>query len=85
MSLSQYMEEAYGMRSDSSYGDNLKYLATYDSSSLKELSTIVNNYVRPVFRKVLTNDGLNYDAMANDNSNTRAYFGNLVSLIYPEL
>ena len=81
----QYMEEAYGVRSDSSHGDNLKYLASNDSSSLTKLSTIVADYARRVFKKVLANGSLNYGATANDKSNTRAYFRNLVLPLYPEL
>ena len=81
----RYMEEAYGVRSDSSHGDNLKYLAAHDSLSLKKLSTIVDDYVRRVFRKALANESLNYGSTANDKSNTRAYFRNLALSLYPEL
>ena len=81
--IRNHMREAYGVRSDGSHGDNLKYLKQNDTEQLKALSTIVDNYVRAVFRKVICQDRLNYDSTPASKANTRAYFLALLHAIYP--
>ena len=45
--------DAYGVRSDDSHGDTLKYLKEKDGESLVNLSSILDDYVRRVFKKLL--------------------------------
>ncbi|WP_414150090.1 hypothetical protein ACIZ62_10180 [Acetobacterium carbinolicum] len=79
-----YMKEAFGIRSDSSHGDNLKYLKENNCESLKNLSTIVDDYVRRVFRKIISEKELNYDLTPEKKANTRKYFQTLKQSIYPD-
>lgn len=80
----KYMREAYGVRSDSSHGDNLKYLKENDKDSLKVLSCTIDNYVRRVFRKVIKKTELNYDNTDEKKARTREYFRKLTQSICPE-
>lgn len=80
----QHMREAYGIRSDSSHGENLKYLKENDINSLKELSSKIDSYVRKVFRKVIAKTELNYDNTDQKKAKTRQYFRELTHAIYPE-
>lgn len=80
----KYMREAYGVRSDSSHGDNLKYLKENDEDCLKVLSSIIDDYVRRVFRKVIRETELNYDNTDQKKAKTREYFRRLTQSIYPE-
>lgn len=79
-----YMQEAYGIRSDSSHGDNLKYLKENDINGLKRLASIIDDYVRRVFRKAIANDELNYDSTSESKAKTRSYFRNLTQQVFPE-
>lgn len=81
--IRNHMREAYGVRSDGSHGDNLKYLKQNDTEQLKVLSTMVDNYVRAVFRRVICQDSLNHDSTPESKANTRAYFQTLMHAIYP--
>lgn len=80
----KYMREAYGVRSDNSHGDNLKYLKENDEESLKALSSTIDNYVRRVFRKVIKKAELNYDNTDEKKAKTREYFRKIKQSIYPE-
>lgn len=61
--------DAYGVRSDDSHGDTLKYLKEKDGESLVNLSSILDDYVRRVFKKVIAAEELNY----NDIPEEKAY------------
>lgn len=61
--------DAYGVRSDDSHGDTLKYLKEKDRESLVNLSSILDDYVRRVFKKVIAAEELNY----NDIPEEKAY------------
>lgn len=78
-----HMREAYGVRSDSSHGDTLKYLKQNDTEDLKTLSTLLDGYVRSVFRRVICQENLNYDTASERKANTRAYFRALAQTVYP--
>lgn len=79
----KYMREAYGVRSDSSHGDNLKYLKENDENNLKVLSRTIDDYVRRVFRKIIKEKELNYDNTDQKKAKTREYFRRLTQSIYP--
>lgn len=82
--IRQNIRAAYGVRSDSSHGDNLKYLRENDKESLQELAIAVDDYVRRVFRKTISNQNLNYSADSETKVNVREYFRELMKSVYPE-
>lgn len=82
--IRQNVRAAYGVRSDSSHGDNLKYLKENDKESLQELAIAVDDYVRRVFRKTISNKNLNYSAVPEEKINVRGYFRELMKSVYPE-
>ena len=61
--------DAYGVRSDDSHGDTLKYLKEKGRESLVNLSSILDDYVRRGFKKVIAVEELNY----NDIPEEKAY------------
>lgn len=71
------MKNAYGVRSDGSHGDNLKYLKENDRDSLKRLSVVVDDYVRRVFRRVISKSDLNYGNTFEEKARVRKYFREL--------
>lgn len=81
--IRKHMREAYGVRSDGSHGDTLGYLKEHDMDQLKTLSTLLDDYVRDVFRKVICQETLNYDATSESKATVRAYFRTLVQNLYP--
>ena len=76
------MVDAYGVRSDSSHGDRLKYLNSRTPEDLARLSTAVDGYVRRVFGKAITDDSLNYEHDTDKNANVRAFFKNCARTYY---
>lgn len=76
------MRDAYGVRSDGSHGENLKYLRDNNQEDLVELSKKTDEYVRHVFRKVIENDALNYDTTDDRKTEVRAYFRNIAEAVY---
>lgn len=50
----------YGIRSDYSHGDRLKYLEHHSENEMTELSIRVDSYVRRVMRIILFNNNFNY-------------------------
>lgn len=68
------MRDAYGVRSDGSHGENLKYLRDNNQEDLVRLSKKTDEYVRRVFRKVIMDDALNYDTTEDRKTVVRAYF-----------
>lgn len=78
------MREAYGVRSDSSHGDNLKYLKAHNQDDLKRLSFTIDDYVRRVFRKIFLNKELNYDKTTEKRAKTRLYFRTITEEFYSE-
>lgn len=82
--IRQNIRAAYGVRSDSSHGDNLKYLNENTKENLQELAINVDDYVRRVFRKTISNKNLNYSAVSEEKVNVRGYFRELMKSVYPE-
>ena len=78
------MRDAYGVRSDGSHGDYIKYLKEHDENSLAELSTTIDSYVRSVFQKVITFENLNYAPTPEAAAKTRDYFRAIARNFYPE-
>jgi len=78
------MKMAYGIRSDSSHGDSLKYLKENDDESMKTLVKRIDDYVRRVFRKVIAVEELNYDATSQNKTSVRTYFKKIMRMIYSE-
>lgn len=78
------MRDAYGVRSDGSHGDNLKYLKDNNHEALANLSRKLDDYVRRVFRKVIENDLLNYGSTDDSKATVRAYFRTMMQTVYPE-
>ena len=72
------LREAYGVRSDGSHGSKLNYLKKNNEESLEELSSVVDDYTRRVFRKIIINKDLNYDTSAEKEAATRKYFHSLI-------
>lgn len=78
------MRDAYGIRSDGSHGDNLKYLCDNDYEALANLSKKVDDYVRRVFRKVIADSTLNYDTTDGRKAEVRAHFRIMMQAVYPK-
>lgn len=72
------MRAAYGIRSDHSHGDSLKYLKENSVDDLVRLSCVLDDYVRRVFRKIMENPELNYDTTSEGKANVRAFFKKLI-------
>lgn len=77
------IRDAYGVRSDSSHGENLSYFKDNDSERLKELARTVDDYVRRVFRKVIEEPALNYDTSSEQKAAVRAHFKAIMLTVYP--
>ena len=78
------MRAAYGVRSDGSHGENLKYLQENDREKLMRLSTVIDDYVRRVFRKAISVENLNYNNTSEEKARIRKYFSDLAKTVYPE-
>lgn len=78
------MRDAYGVRSDGSHGENLKFLRDNDREALSNLSKKLDDYVRRVFTKVISDDTLNYDTADGSKTEVRARFRTMMQAIYPE-
>ena len=76
--------DAYGVRSDDSHGDTLKYLKEKDGESLVNLSSILDDYVRRVFKKVIAVEELNYNDIPEEKAYVRKYFTDLAKMFYSE-
>lgn len=76
--------DAYGVRSDDSHGDTLKYLKEKDRESLVNLSSILDDYVRRVFKKVIAVEELNYNDIPKEKAYVREYFTDLAKMFYSE-
>lgn len=78
------MRDAYGIRSDGSHGDNLKYLRDNDHQALANLSKKLDEYIRRVFRKVIADSTLNYDTTDGSKAEVRRHFRTMMRAVYPE-
>ena len=76
--------DAYGVRSDDSHGGTLKYLKEKDGESLVNLSSILDDYVRRVFKKVIAVEELNYNDIPEKKAYVRKYFTDLAKMFYSE-
>lgn len=76
------MRDAYGVRSDGSHGENLKYLRDNDREALANLSKKLDGYVRRVFTKVIADETFNYDATDGSKADVRARFRTIMQSIY---
>ncbi len=76
--IRQDLREVYGVRSDASHGENLKYLKNKNEDELIELSRWLDDYVRRVFRKVIAQKELNYDPTPESKAKVRAFFNALL-------
>lgn len=76
------MRDAYGVRSDGSHGENLKYLRDNDREALANLSKKLDGYVRRVFTKVIADETFNYDATDGSKVDVRARFRTIMQSIY---
>ena len=76
--------DAYGVRSDDSHGDTLKYLKEKDRESLVNLSSILDDYVRRVLKKVIAVEELNYNDIPEEKAYVRKYFTDLAKMFYSE-
>ena len=68
------MKAAYGVRSDYSHGDSLKFFKESNVEDLVQLSCVLDDYVRRVFRKILETPELNYDIASESKAKVRRYF-----------
>ena len=68
------MKILYGIRSDSSHGDSLKFLKENPDSALSEYARKLDEYVRRVFRVVISESGLNYEPESDRKIQVRAFF-----------
>ena len=82
--IRENMRDAYGVRSDGSHGENLKYLQENDREKLMRLSTVIDDYVRRVFRKAISVENLNYNNTSEEKARIRKYFSDLAKTVYPE-
>lgn len=51
---------------------------------MEELSTILDNYVRNVFKKIFTEKSLNYSASSQDKTRVKKHFQELATTFYPK-
>ena len=72
------------MRDAYSHGENLKYLQENDREKLMRLSTVIDDYVRRVFRKAISVENLNYNNTSEEKARIRKYFSDLAKTVYPE-
>ena len=75
------MRDAYGVRSDGTHGDNLKYLQENDGEDLITLAITIDDYVRRVFRKVIAVEKLNYNNSSEEKARVRKYFSDLAKKV----
>lgn len=73
----------YGIRSDSSHGDSLKYLKENKREDLPMLAAKLDDYVRRVFRLVMKDPNLNYAPDSEKKVKVRAYFLDQAKALYP--
>lgn len=74
------MHEAFGIRSDFSHGDYIKYLKHHSDIELKELSQRIDQYVRNVFTKILKEPDKNYNLKTRNN--VKNYFSRIAKEKY---
>ena len=77
--IQEDMKDAYGIRSDSSHGDELKYLKKHNRGDMIELCTRIDDYVRHVLRDVFVQKELNYGNGIGDKQNVKDYFEQFLS------
>ena len=75
------MRDAYGVRSDGTHGDNLKYLQENDGEDLITLAITIDDYVRRVFRRVIAVEKLNYNNSSEEKARVRKYFSDLAKKV----
>lgn len=75
--IKSLMDAAYGIRSDHSHGDNLKYLSTNGLKSLEQVSMDLDGVLRKVFRKILKQPELNYASEHSDIQRVRQYWNSI--------
>ncbi|MDB2150117.1 hypothetical protein PMX75_25890, partial [Enterocloster clostridioformis] len=51
---------------------------------LMRLSTVIDDYVRRVFRKAISVENLNYNNTSEEKARIRKYFSDLAKTVYPE-
>ena len=66
------MQDAFGIRSDFSHGDYIKFVKHHSEEELKELSQRVDGYVRRVLRKIFEEPDKNYTLKTRNE--VRSYF-----------
>lgn len=76
--VNEDMRAAYGIRSDSSHGDELKYLENHTKAEMTDLCTRIDDYVRRVFQKVFVQDDLNYGNGIGDRKHVKDYFAQFI-------
>lgn len=64
--------------------NTLKYLKEKDRESLVNLSSILDDYVRRVFKKVIAVEELNYNDIPKEKAYVRKYFTDLAKMFYSE-
>ena len=64
--------------------NTLKYLKEKDRESLVNLSSILDDYVRRVFKKVIAVEELNYNDIPEEKAYVRKYFTDLAKMFYSE-
>ena len=55
-----------------------------DREKLMRLSTVIDDYVRRVFRKAISVENLNYNNTSEEKARIRKYFSDLAKTVYPE-
>lgn len=75
------MHEAFGIRSDFSHGDYIKYLKYHSDIELKELSQRIDQYMRNVFNKILGEPDKNYNLKTRNT--VKSYFSKIAKEKYP--
>lgn len=73
------MHDAFGIRSDFSHGDYIKFLKHHSEEELKELSQRVDGYVRRVLRKIFEEPDKNYNLETRNE--VKAYFDGIAKAI----
>lgn len=74
----------YRIRSEHSHGDTLSYLKSHEIEELENLSTLLDDYVRRVMKKVILDRNLNYKNNNSEKEKVKKYFQEVKKGFYPD-
>lgn len=81
LTIKNDMHDAFGIRSDFSHGDYIKYMKHHSEAELRELSQRIDQYVREVLTKIFQEPDKNYNLKTRNT--IRGYFEKMAKEKYP--